>query len=100
MEYLNGVGILINPNRFEVIDKISKSQLIILELRDIMDDQRIIVVNTYINPTYQRRLPNKIILEEISQSLSTALINNRKSSYVAISIMKLKHRFLISRISG
>ena len=78
MEYLNGVGILINPNRFEVIDKLSKSQLIILELRDIMDDQRIIVVNTYINPTYQRRLSNKIILEEISQALSTALINNRK----------------------
>ena len=65
-ENTNGMAILINRKRFEILDKILKSQLIILEIKDIIDDQRIIIINTYINPTSYRRQPNKQILNKYS----------------------------------
>ena len=74
----NGVSILINRKRFEILDKILKPQLIILEARDIIDDQRIVIVNIYINPTGHRRQPNKLILEQTLQCLSMSITNNRK----------------------
>ena len=43
-----------------------------------MDDQRLIVANIYINPTQHRRKPNKIILEELVQTLLMTLVNNKK----------------------
>ena len=78
MERTNGVGIIINHKRFEVIDKLLRPQLIIQELRDIMYDQTLIVANISINPTQHRSKPNKIILEELAQTLSITLINNMK----------------------
>ena len=65
----NRMAILLNIHRFKVIDKIINRQLIILELIDKLDDQRIIVINVYINPTYERREPNKEIIQNIKNSL-------------------------------
>ena len=77
-EATNGVAIMLNRKRFEIIDKLEKPQLLILELRDIIDDERITVVNTYINPTYNRRQPNSQILEDILQAISITIINRKK----------------------
>ena len=69
---------MLNRKRFEIIDKLEKPQLLILELRDIIDDERITVVNTYINPTYNRRQPNSQILEDILQAISITIKNRKK----------------------
>ena len=58
-ETINEVGVLMNSNRFKVIYKLMKSQLILLKLRDTSDDQRIIIANIY--PIYTKRLTNKTI---------------------------------------
>ena len=77
-ENSNGMAVLINRKRFDILDKILTPQLIILEIRDIIDDQRITIINTYINPTSHRKTSNKQILEKMHQCLAISIINNRK----------------------
>ena len=73
----NGMAILLNIHRFKVFDKTINRQLIILELIDKLDDQRIIVINVYTNPTYERREPNQEIIQNIKNFIEMARINQK-----------------------
>lgn len=54
----NGVGAIVNLNRFDVTHGLEHSQFISFELRDRVSDENLIIASMYINPTPDRSQDN------------------------------------------
>lgn len=74
----NGIAVLINSNRFAVDSSYLHKQLLLLEVRDIIDNESILIINAYINPTHHKKQPNRKILEKIINTIEYGMVNKRK----------------------
>ena len=79
-ENSNGVAVILNKHRFSIINKMTNRQAIILELKYILDDRRLIKENIYINPTYERRYPNDSAIQTDVNAIEMARLNEKKKS--------------------